>query len=188
MYEDLDWENARRLARLAVWAAFMALGAWVVIPVAFIPVTLQTFFIFLAGFAEGPRAAISAALYLGAGLLGLPVFSGGQAGPALVFGPSVGYAFSFPAVAAICGLGRGKGRPGLARMLPLGLAGMALMYSCGSLGLVVNAGFSWPAALFLNVTFLPGDLAKMVCAALAARSLAPRLGQRGAPAGPRSLG
>ncbi|MDR2302759.1 MAG: biotin transporter BioY [Deltaproteobacteria bacterium] len=189
MFEEVSLSQTRRLVRLAVWAAFMALGAWVSLPIGPVPITLQTFFIFLAAFVDGPRAALAVLLYLGAGLLGLPVFAGGLAGPALVFGPTAGYALAFPLMALICGLGRANlaslktkakaqstnqkrpAGPALARTLFFGLLGLAFVYLSGSIGLVLNAGFSFGAALALNVTFIPGDAAKVVAAALVAFGL-----------------
>lgn len=176
MYEEVSFSQVRRLVRLAVWAAFMALGAWVSLPIGPVPITLQTFFIFLAAFAEGPAAYQAVLLYLGAGLLGLPVFAGGLAGPALVFGPTAGYALSFPLMAAICGLGRpdgtGQKRQVLAKALVFGFLGLALVYLCGAVGLCLNAGYAFPAALAINLAFIPGDSAKVVCAALVAFGLA----------------
>jgi biotin transport system substrate-specific component len=182
MYEEVSFNEMRRLVRLAVWAAFMALGAWVSLPIGPVPITLQTFFIFLAAFIEGPMAALAVLMYVAAGLIGLPVFTGGQAGPAIILGPTAGYVLSFPLMALISSLGRGsktssyKPTPSsktvLVKMLIFGFLGLAIVYLCGSVGLVINAKFSFPAALALNVTFLPGDLAKVVCAAIVACGLA----------------
>jgi biotin transport system substrate-specific component len=181
------FSEMRRLVRLAGWAALIALGGWVSLPIGPVPITLQTFFIFLAAFVEGAPAAFSTVLYLVAGLMGLPVFSGGQAGPAIVFGPTAGYALSFPLMAAVCGLGRLKVLgpivgvrpfvpwsygPYLIKMLGFGLLGLALLYLCGSIGLVINLGLSFPAALGLNLTFVPGDLVKMFVAATLSCDLA----------------
>ncbi|MDR2388128.1 MAG: biotin transporter BioY [Deltaproteobacteria bacterium] len=207
MFEEVSLSQTRRLVRLSIWAAFMALGAWVSLPIGPVPITLQTFFIFLAAFVDGPRASLSVLLYLGAGLLGLPVFAGGLAGPALVFGPTAGYALAFPLMALICGLGRARGKnpilgsaqanlsegqadsvftkpnrltrpgPALAKTLFFGLLGLAFVYLCGSIGLVLNMAFSFPAALAINITFIPGDLAKVVAAALVALTLS-RTGSR----------
>ncbi|MDR0354879.1 MAG: biotin transporter BioY [Deltaproteobacteria bacterium] len=175
MTADISPSEMRRLVRLAVWASLMALGAWVVIPVGAVPVTLQTFFIFLAAFVEGPRASLAATLYLLAGLVGLPVFAGGQAGPSLLFGPSAGYALSFPLVAALAGLGRGEGSSGgTARLAGAALASLALLYFCGSVGLAANHGLNFKAALAVNLTFAPFDLMKILCAGLVASRIAKR--------------
>jgi biotin transport system substrate-specific component len=178
---SISLAEMRRLVRMAVWASLISLGAWVILPVGVVPVTLQTFFIFLAAYEEGPTAFFAAALYLMAGLVGLPVFTGGHAGPALIFGPTAGYALSFPLVALVAGLGRGRRGRTLARMLPFGLAALGLLYFCGTVGLVVNMGFDFSAAAAMNLTFLPGDLAKMAAASAVARGMAARRRRAGPP-------
>ncbi|MDR2368783.1 MAG: biotin transporter BioY [Deltaproteobacteria bacterium] len=176
MGDEVTFSQMRRMVRLAVWAGFMSLGAWVSIPVGPVPITLQTFFIFLAAFIEGPSACLAVLLYLGAGFLGLPVFTAGLAGPAVLLGPTAGYALCFPITAAICGLARrplaARRPPSLPRMIFFGLVGLAVLYLCGALGLVINMGFAFKAALAVNVTFLPGDLAKVAGASLVALGLA----------------
>ena len=119
--------------------------------------------------------------------MGLPVFSGGLAGPALVFGPTAGYALSFPVMAVISGLGRPDGmaqkRTALAKALVLGFLGLAFLYLCGAVGLYLNMDYAFPAALALNLAFIPGDSAKVVCAALVAFGLA-RSGAKATGSGP----
>jgi biotin transport system substrate-specific component len=156
----------RSLVRHAVWASLIALGAWAALPLAVVPITLQTFFLFLAAFVEGPRAYLAGVLYLLAGLIGLPVFTGGQTGPALIFGPTAGYALSFPLVMAIAGLGKGKGKPSTRKMACFGVLALLTLYLCGSTGLVLNLGLSFLAALAVNITFVLGDTLKIVGAVI----------------------
>ncbi|MDR1049569.1 MAG: biotin transporter BioY [Deltaproteobacteria bacterium] len=161
--------ETRRLVRLAVWASLIGLGAWIALPVGSVPVTLQTFFIFLAAFVEGPAAAAACGVYLLAGLLGLPVFTGGRVGPALLFGPTAGFALAFPLMAAAAGLARG-GAAGLtvSKCLLFGLLGLLALYFFGALGLMANMNASAKGAFWLAFSFLPADGAKLVCAALVA--------------------
>jgi biotin transport system substrate-specific component len=162
----------RRAVRLAVWAGLMALGAWTALPVGPVPITLQTFFILLAGFVEGPSAAVAALIYLAAGLLGLPVFAGGVAGPALLFGPTAGYALSYPLAAALAGVSkRVPFGPDWLRLLVCGLAASILILLCGSVGLMIVRGFEPAAALTFNAVFLPGDALKTAAAVAAAVGL-----------------
>jgi biotin transport system substrate-specific component len=86
------------------FAAMTALGARLEIPHQPVPFTLQTMILLLAGAFLGPRnGAISQLTYLAAGVLGVPVFAGGAAGAAVLFGPTGGYLLAFPAAAAIVG-------------------------------------------------------------------------------------
>ncbi len=166
----------RRLVRLALWAALIGAGGWISFPLPGVALSLQTFFVVLAGLVEGPRGgALAAGLYLLAGLLGLPVFTGGVAGPAILFRPSAGFALAFPLLAAVAGLaspGRQLARTGRYRWgagFLLAVLGHLAMYFFGWLGLVVNARMEPLAAGMFLLTFVPGDLVK--CAAAA--SLAP---------------
>lgn len=84
----------------ALFAVLTALGAFIRIPFPLVPITLQTFFVFLSGTLLGSRAgALAQVLYVGMGLIGLPVFTGGG-------GPST---FSIPPSAICWALSPGPG-------------------------------------------------------------------------------
>lgn len=87
------------LSVVALFAALIALGAFVKIPFPGVPLTLQGVFVLLAGLLLGPQKGLLAvSLYIFIGLAGLPVFSGGG-GIAYIFRPSFGYLLGFlPAV------------------------------------------------------------------------------------------
>jgi biotin transport system substrate-specific component len=169
-------------ARAALWAALMAVGAYISLPLGPVPVTLQTFFILLCGFIEGPRAWKAAALYVGAGLIGFPVFSGGVAGPAILFGPTAGFALCFPLSAAVAGLAAGgRGRRGIAMYALYGALATLLVNAGGAVGLHVNLPLPWDRAFLAVTPFLPGGAVKIAAAALCAagpagRRLGPRAG------------
>jgi biotin transport system substrate-specific component len=163
----------RRLVRLALWAALIGAGAWLTIPLPVVPLSLQTFFVILAGLAEGPRTgALAAALYLLAGLLGLPVFAGGAGGPSIIFRPSAGYALAFPLVAAVAGLAsrRGRGQPNFVRAFLWALAATILLHFCGFWGVWLNTGQAPLDVARALLVFLPGDLVKVAAAASLASS------------------
>jgi biotin transport system substrate-specific component len=162
----------RRLVRLTLWAALIGAGAWLTIPLPGVPLSLQTFFVLLAGLAEGPRAgALASALYLLAGFLGLPVFAGGLGGPSIIFRPSVGYALAFPLMAVVAGLAAARrGRPGFGRSFFWALAATALSHLCGFCGVWLNTGLAPLAVVKSLLIFLPGSLIKAVAAASLASS------------------
>jgi biotin transport system substrate-specific component len=165
----------RRLVRLALWAALIGVGAWLTSPRPGGPLSLQTFFVILAGLIEGPRTgAQAAALYLLAGLLGLPVFAGGLGGPSVLFRPSAGYALAFPLVAAVAGLAARQGRPGFGRAFFWALAATLLLHFCGFWGVVLNTGLPRLVVAKSLLVFLPGDMLKVAVAAyLASRFTRP---------------
>ncbi len=89
---------------IVVFAALTALGAQVAIPHQPVPYTLQTFFVLLgAAFLGSRNGSLSQLLYLGIGLAGVPVFSGGSFGFARIIGPSGGYLLSFPIASLLVG-------------------------------------------------------------------------------------
>ena len=92
--------GARRIAAgLALSAAFAALtvvGANIVIPIQPVPITMQTLFVLLAGASIGASwGSISQWMYVGLGVLGLPIFAEGMSGASTLAGPTGGYLISF---------------------------------------------------------------------------------------------
>ena len=89
---------------ISLFAALTALGAQIQIPHQPIPFTLQTFFVLLSGAFLGPRNGFIAQLvYIAAGAIGLPVFSGASFGMARLFGMTGGYLMGFPFAAVLTG-------------------------------------------------------------------------------------
>ena len=89
---------------IVVFAALTAIGAQVEIPHQPVPYTLQTFFVLLgAAFLGSRNGSLSQLLYLGIGIAGAPIFSGGSFGLARMIGPSGGYLLSFPLASLLVG-------------------------------------------------------------------------------------
>ncbi len=87
----------------ALFAAMTTAGAFIRIPLPWVPITLQTMFVLLSGYLLGFfYGALSQILYLLIGLLGFPVFAQGG-GPAYVLKPTFGYLMGFPLAAATVG-------------------------------------------------------------------------------------
>ncbi|MGG2073319.1 biotin transporter BioY [Lysinibacillus irui] len=89
------------LVMIAMFAALTAIGAFIKIPLPVVPFTLQIVFVFLAGCLLGSRNALySQLIYIGVGLVGLPVFTQGG-GIMYVLQPTFGYLIGF-SLAAYC--------------------------------------------------------------------------------------
>ncbi|WNB86813.1 biotin transporter BioY [Cellulomonas sp. ATA003] len=172
---------ATDVALVSTFAAFIAVCALLpAIPVAglAVPITLQTFGVMLAGTVLGARrGALAALLYLAVGLAGLPVFSGGAGGLAIVGGASFGYLLAFPLAAAIGGALVTAGRRVRARYLPLVVFGSAMagsLLATHPIGITVmgwRLGLEPAEAVVTGATFLPGDVVKNVLVAVVATAV-----------------
>lgn len=177
----------------SMFAALIAAGAYISVPIpgSPVPIVLQNLFVLLAGLVLGWRwAAVSVAVYLLIGLIGLPVFSGGSGGIAHFLGPTGGYLVGFLAAAPIAGLianGTGPARwqqPATAtpaawtviRDVAAVIAATAAVYAIGVPWLKTVARLSWTkAALAGLLPFVAGDLLKAAAAVAAVRLLEPVL-------------
>jgi biotin transport system substrate-specific component len=162
--------DTRRVTQAALFAVLMVAGAFARLPLFGVPLTLQTFFVYLSGLLVDPwTAGFGQALYLLLGLLGLPVFAGGLVGPQALLGPTGGFLLSFP-IAAFFESWTARSGSAARR-----LAGLAVAF-----GVIFGMGGSFFAAYFstwdLNVVsiFLPfmlWDAAKAALAYGVARSI-----------------
>jgi len=99
------------ITKIALFTALMSASVYLIPPfqLPLIPVsfTMQTFFVVLAGYLLLPvEAFFSILAYLVLGAIGLPVYSGGQAGLQTLFGPTGGFLVLFPFVALLISLGK----------------------------------------------------------------------------------
>lgn len=118
---------------IVVFAVLTAAGARLEIPHQPVPYTLQTLVVLLAGAFLGSRnGALSQMLYIGAGILGAPVFAGGAFGLTPFFGPSGGYLLAFPLAAAVVGALAPRGRS-LAWAVVSMTAGLLVIFTSGTL-------------------------------------------------------
>jgi biotin transport system substrate-specific component len=86
------------------FALLMAAGARLDVPMHPVPMTMQSLAVLLAGAVLGPAWGVGAVLiYLAAGLAGAPVLADGASGVEPFTGPTAGYLFAFPVVAALAG-------------------------------------------------------------------------------------
>lgn len=158
---------ARSVALVLGGAVFVGLTAQVLVPLPFtpVPLSLQTFSVLLVGAVLGSRrGAASMALYLLAGVAGVPWFSEHQSGWSF---PSFGYVVGFVAAAWLVGrlAERGADRQVL-RTAGLMALGNLVIYGLGVPGLMLATGMPVAKALLLGVVpFLVGDAVKIALAA-----------------------
>lgn len=181
------------LGLIAVFAAFVAVCAVLpAIPVGplAVPITLQTLAVYLTGLVLGGRRGfLAVALYVVVGLVGLPIFSGFRGGPAVLAGPSAGYIIGFPIAAACVGFlayvvlrrGAARGRVLIGLITAALLGGFLVTRVCGIPGMMLNGGLTLRDAFLADLIYWPGDLLKLVLAALIAAAVHrafPRLAAR----------
>jgi biotin transport system substrate-specific component len=163
----------------SVFGAVTAAGAYMMIPVPPVPITLQTFFLYLAAALLGARlGALSQVVYLLIGMIGLPVFAGGKGGMGVLLGPTGGYLLGFVAGAYVIGrLVDLKKDPGPVWFAFAMSSGTVVIYILGVMQLILIARFSMNQAITVGVfPFLIGDALKIGGAVLIAVKLRSRLG------------
>ena len=167
----------RNLTHIALFAALIVvLGLIPAIPLGIgVPITAQSMGIMLCGTVLGSwRGGLAVLLFLGLGLIGLPVLSGGRTVMAALSTPTVGYIIGFPIAAFVAGLIVERLRT---PVLPAALAGAVIggilvLYAFGIPGIAVMAGKPLSEAFLGAMVFLPGDLIKAVLAAFITQAVA----------------
>ncbi len=172
-YESHYESDIRKMSMASLFAALIAVGAFIRIPLPLgpVPITLQVLFIFLAGALLGARwGLISVVVYLLLGIVGLPVFSGGSSGIGVLFGPTGGYLAGFAVAAFIIGsLSVKWGTTNVLRNALCMSAGLFTIYALGAGYLMHVADLSVESAILLGVVpFLPGDLLKLALSSIIA--------------------
>ena len=166
--------RTRSITLAALFAAILAVSAYIRIPIGPVPLTLQTSAALIAGYALGPAAGAAATLiYTAVGLAGLPVFTSGG-GPAYILSPTFGYILGFTLCAVITGLIARVNRSGSAiTAYILMLAGIAAIYIPGIIWLFMSmhwlSGASPDTGTLLKIGLiipLPGDLVTAIPAAV----------------------
>jgi len=168
-----------RVSITSLFAALIAAGTFISIPLPFspVPIVLQNMFALLCGLVLGPsQGGAAVALYLVAGAIGLPVFAGAKGGFIHFVGPTGGFLVGYLLSAIVAGFIAGSPRPAaktrLWRIITAGIVGMLAVYVPGVVRLRAVLDCSWTAALAAGFTpFIIGDVIKTVLAILLATNL-----------------
>lgn len=157
----------KNMVQCALFAALMAVCAWICVPVGDTVFTLQTLAVFLClSLLGGKRGSAAIAVYLLLGAAGMPVFSGFRGGIGILAGVTGGYLWGFLAAGLVYRLLERVG------MLPAMLAGQLVCYTCGCLWFYLYAGGGfWLIAARCVLPFLIPDGVKIALAYILARRL-----------------
>ena len=94
--------KVKDMAFCGLFAALLAVCAWLSIPFGDLSFSLQTFGIFLTlGLLGGKRGTVTIAVYLLLGAAGAPVFAGFRGGLGSLLGPTGGYLLGFFAMGLV---------------------------------------------------------------------------------------
>ena len=161
----------RKITTYAMMSALMCICGPLSIPIGPIPVSLTIFIICLAVYIIGMKGTlISYSIYLLLGLVGLPVFSGFQGGPAKLAGPTGGYLIGFIALAFISGLIFEKSNGNTVLTLIGMILGIAVDYVFGTMWFMHQTHMGLAEALGVCVIpFIPIDLCKAAVATVLGR-------------------
>ena len=120
------------LAYIALFAALTAIGAFIKIPLPYVPFTLQVLFVFFAGSLLGSERGMQSQLvYVGIGLAGLPVFTQGG-GVGYFLQPTFGYLIVYIAGAFVVGwIIERIDNPKTYQFVLASLAGLLVVYLIG---------------------------------------------------------
>ena len=165
---------------IALMSALIAVCSFIAIPVGTLPVTLQTFAVFVCvGILGRKRGTASVLIYILLGLVGIPVFSGFQGGLTVLMGATGGYIVGFLPAVFIAGLITEKTVRKIPFMIASFFAGVVICYICGILWYVfVFSGGKSDFASAFTLCVLPyiiPDIIKITLAAVVSTAVRKRI-------------
>ena len=161
------------LVMAALFAALTAVCSQIQIPLPMVPINLALFAVHLAGALLGAKwGALSITAYALLGVVGAPVFAGFSSGPAVLFGKTGGYILGYILCALLVGLlSRRLGYTVKGLVIAM-VVGVAACYVFGTIWFMVITGMNLVTSLtYCVIPFLPGDVVKILLAALLALRL-----------------
>lgn len=165
--------RTRTTAVLLVFAAagLTALAAqWrIELPFTPVPITGSTFAVLLTGAALGMRlGAAGQLLYIGLGLVGVPVFTDSSSGIEVIRGATGGYIIGFVFAAGLIGwMAERRQDRTFPTMFTAFILGSGVIYLFGVIGLMMSTGMDANAAISAGVVpFVFGDVIKAVAAGI----------------------
>ncbi|MCF7870148.1 MAG: biotin transporter BioY [Candidatus Omnitrophica bacterium] len=163
--------KAESVVFIFAFSLALALAAQAKIPLIFspVPLTLQTFVVYLAVKILKKKAVFSVILYLAAGVLGLPVFAGNSLGISYLAGPTGGYILGFLVTCLVIPFVFANFKT-FAKNLISFLSAAAIIYSFGLIWLVSIYKLTLQAALVAGLyPFVIGEAIKITSAAFLTR-------------------
>lgn len=167
--------KTKKLVICALFTAIMCITAPFYIMIGPVPITFILFALALSAFTMGSLgAAVSTALYIAIGLVGMPVFSGFKGGFGTLMSPTGGFVFAYVLIALILGLCvKAKRKSTVVLWCALALL---VCYACGIIWymFVTNANFITALTVCI-LPFIPFDVIKLYAAYAIAKRMRGRV-------------
>lgn len=148
----------------SLFTSLTVIGSYIIIPLPIspVPITLQTFFVLMAGLVGGKYIGITSQLaYIIIGIIGIPVFAGGLSGIGVLLSPTGGFLIAFPLAAYISGIRKNitDSKILLIKLISANL----IIYLFGIIFMIAGWEFNLKSALTAGVLpFIPGDIFKII--------------------------
>lgn len=179
--------NIKDLIIISLFAGLTAVGAYIKIPIPYVPITLQVLFCAYSGILLGAKRGLySQLLYLVIGLIGIPVFTNGG-GPSYILHPTFGYIVGFSLCSYIIGrLTENMEVYKFHRILGSILVGLSGLYLIGLTHFYIIMNFYLHKPMTVKATILAGfvpfiltDLTSATIASLSSLYILPILKKSG---------
>ncbi len=180
-------KRTKNLTICALFSAMIAIGAFIKIPVPFVPFTLQFLFTNLAGLILGGfLGAASVGVYIVMGLIGIPVFTAGS-GIGYIFQPTFGYIIGFLIGTFLSGfMAQHNKNAGFKTYLLAGFINLFFVYAAGILHYFYITSYYLKSPLGIKTLFIyciilpiPGDILICFLSAFLANRIKPILKREG---------
>lgn len=169
---------AADVALTSLMTALTVVSAWVSIPFGVVPVTLQTFVIYVSSATLGTKkATVSVLVWLLLGCIGLPVFSGFRGGFGVLLGATGGYAAGFVFISLIAGIIINRFGRKMHVLIIAFLTGTVICYLAGTMWYMFVYLEGKAAGSVLATCVLPfiiPDILKITAAAFVSKAVAER--------------
>jgi len=145
-----------------LFGALTAVFAQLMLPLGAVPVSFATLSVMLSGALLGKKwGALSQAIYVLVGMIGLPVFHGMQGGIGLLAGPTGGFLISYPFFAWLVGWLTQKKHS----FFVSSVLGTLFCYGAGCIWFwILTRGTVWSVLMSCMIPFLLGDGLKILLA------------------------
>ena len=154
------------LTKSAILISLLVAASYIVIPFPPSGFTLMTVIVNLMGLLLKPvQSGFAIGVYLLMGLVGLPVFAGGEGGAGKLLGVTGGYYFGFLIAVILISHLKGR-RPDFRRYAAITVfVGVPIEHLCAILMMCVHNGFDFKAAFItVSLPFIAGDIVKALVA------------------------